>query len=73
MSSDTVLKNEGMRILTEHLGLVEAERFISLMNREPFDYTEWQRDLFEGVTLENLLKDAMEFRLRNKEGDNADI
>ena len=29
--------NEGMRILTEELGLVEAERFIVLMRSEPFD------------------------------------
>ena len=42
MRSDTVLKDEGMRILAEQLGLVEAERFIALMRREPFDYTKWR-------------------------------
>ena len=62
MNSDTVLKNEGMKILATHLGLVNAERFISLMIREPFDYTEWQRGLFKDVPLNDFLKDAMDFR-----------
>jgi len=63
MVSDTVLKNEGMKVLATHLGLVQAERFISLMIREPFDYTEWQRGLYEDVPLDDFLKDAMDFRL----------
>jgi len=44
MKNDTVLRQEGMRVLSENLGLVETERFISLMIHEPFDYTEWQSD-----------------------------
>lgn len=58
MRSDTMIKNDGMRVLAEELGLVEAERFIALMRREPFDYTEWQRSLFSDVPLEQLLQDA---------------
>ena len=69
MNNDAILKNEGMRILAEQLGLVNAERFITLMIREPFDYTEWQRDLYKDVPLDDFLKNAMDFRLadRNKE------
>ena len=62
MRSNTVLRDDGMRILAEQLGLVEAERFIALMRREPFDYTEWQRDLFKDVPLEKFLQDAQNFR-----------
>jgi len=58
MVNNTVLKQNGMRILGEHLGLVEAERFISLIISEPFDYTEWQRDLFNNLTLDELCKEA---------------
>ena len=65
MKNDTVLKNEGMKILAERLGLVKAERFIALMIREPFDYTEWQRDLYKEVPLDDFLKNAMDFRLNN--------
>jgi len=60
--SNTVLKDEGMRILAEHLGLVEAERFIVLMRREPFDYTNWRRGLFNDVPLDTFLKDAQKYR-----------
>jgi hypothetical protein len=62
MLTDTTLKNEGMRVLAENLGWVEAERFIALMLREPFDYTEWQRGLYKGVPLKDFLSSAMEFR-----------
>jgi len=67
MDSDTVLKNEGMKVLATHLGLVKAERFISLMIREPFDYTEWQRELYKDVPLDDFLEDAMNFRLNKTE------
>ena len=67
MNSDTVLRTEGMKVLTEQLGMVRAERFITLMIREPFDYTEWQRGLFKDVPLENFLKDAMDFRFKQVE------
>ena len=66
MNNDAVLKSEGMRILAERLGLVKAERFVALMIREPFDYTEWQRDLYKDVPLEEFLKNAMDFRRRGE-------
>ncbi|MDR0381430.1 MAG: hypothetical protein LBH86_05495 [Oscillospiraceae bacterium] len=62
MRSDAILKNDGMRVLSEQLGLVEAERFIALMRREPFDYTEWQRNLFKDTPLDKLLRDAQAYR-----------
>jgi len=65
--SDTILKNEGMKVLASHLGLVKAERFISLIIREQFDYTEWQRGLFKDVPLDTFLREAMDFRLSKLE------
>lgn len=53
------LRNEGMKILINNLGAVEAERFISLIIREPFDYTEWQRDLFNNLSVKELSNLAM--------------
>jgi hypothetical protein len=49
-----------MRLLINHLGNVEAERFIALMNREPFDYTQWQQDMFTGMSVKELSKAAMQ-------------
>jgi hypothetical protein len=37
MRSDTLIKSEGMRVLADNFGIVEAERFITLIRREPFD------------------------------------
>ena len=56
--TDTVVKQEGMMILLEKLGMVDAERFISLIIREPFDYTKWRADLFDGMDVEELAQRA---------------
>lgn len=60
MRTDTAVKAEGMRVLLEGLGKVDAERFISLIMKEPFDYTTWQQDLFEDMFVRELSKVAME-------------
>ncbi|MCL2426657.1 MAG: hypothetical protein FWD05_10020 [Oscillospiraceae bacterium] len=62
MRTNTVLRDDGMRILAEHLGLVEAERFIALMRREPFDYTQWRQGLYKDVPLSSFLQDAQKYR-----------
>ena len=54
MRGDTLIKSDGMRILAETLGIVEAERFITLVLRELFDYTEWQRTLYGGMNVQEL-------------------
>jgi len=59
--TDTVLRNEGIRVLTQNLGMVEAERFISLIIREPFDYTKWRQGLFDEMSVEELSQKAMDF------------
>ena len=58
MLTDTLLRQEGMSILSDKLGLVEAERFISLILCEPFNYTIWQKNLYEDMTLDELCKKA---------------
>jgi len=59
MYAEMVLRNEGMKILVNKLGPVEAERFISLIIREPFDYTEWQKNLFDNMSVKELSNIAM--------------
>jgi hypothetical protein len=59
MYAEMTLRNEGMQILINKLGRVEAERFISLIIREPFDYTEWQRNLFNDISVKELSNLAM--------------
>ena len=57
--NNTVLKNQGMRILINSLGEVDAERFIALILEEPFDYTKWQSTLFDDKTVDELSNEAM--------------
>jgi hypothetical protein len=59
MHTEMALRAAGMEILIDKLGCVEAERFISLIIREPFDYTEWQRDLFNEMSVRELSGAAM--------------
>ena len=59
MYAEMALRNEGMKILVNKLGPVEAERFISLIIREPFDYTEWQKNLFDNMSVKELSNIAM--------------
>ena len=61
------LLSAGMEALIQRLGTVEAERFISIIIREPFDYTEWRKEnLFKGMTVEEISKEAMEYANSNK-------
>ena len=62
MITDTEIKLKGIQILAEHLGDVEAERFIALIQREPFDYTKWRQGLDESLTIESISQRAMELR-----------
>jgi hypothetical protein len=50
-----------MEALLDRLGRVDAERFITSIIREPFDYTEWQRKLFDGLSVEELSAKAQAY------------
>jgi hypothetical protein len=56
MRTDALIRDEGMKALREHLGLVEAEKFIVLIRSEPFDYTEWQQSLWQEQTVDQLFE-----------------
>ena len=62
MKTDTEVRLQGLRALIEALGTVEAERFISLMLREPFDYTTWQKCLWAEKSVREISKAAMDLR-----------
>jgi hypothetical protein len=66
MRTDSELRVSGLRALVEALGPVEAERFVSLLLREPFDYTKWQSSLWPEMTVEDISKAAMELRRRSR-------
>lgn len=51
-TADTL--SRGMEILSQRMGIVDAERFIFLVKTEGFDYTKWQREYFDGKTKEEM-------------------
>jgi len=59
MMTDTEIKVRGVKALADSLGHVEAERFIALILREPFDYTVWRQPLFEELSIEEISQAAM--------------
>ena len=65
--TETVLMKTGMKVLIEQLGNIDAERFVSMLLREPFDYTEWRKNnLCAGMTVEQISKEAMELYNKQK-------
>ena len=69
MITDTEIKIKGVQILSQYLGDVEAERFIALIQREPFDYTKWHQGQDESLSVEEISKRAMALRVNSGEQD----
>lgn len=64
--TDTEIKLKGLELLIHGLGEVDAERFIALVNREPFDYTVWQRELWADKSIEEISQMAMALRRKGE-------
>ena len=58
MRTDTEIRHDGLQALSHALGPVEAERFIALINRERFDYTEWRKTQWADETVATLAERA---------------
>ena len=59
------LIERGMQCLVQGLGDIEAEKFISAVKREKFDYTEWQRSYFDGMTPDDFNSAAAEYDIKH--------
>lgn len=62
MITDTEIRVKGVRILAKYLGDIEMERFIALIQREPFDYTQWREALDVDESIEQISRKAMTLR-----------
>jgi hypothetical protein len=67
MMTDTEIRSKGLEILAKHLGDIEAERFVALIQREPFDYTKWRQGLDEDLSIEEISRKAMAMRRKQTE------
>jgi hypothetical protein len=71
MMTNTEIRLKGLQILAEYLGDVEAERFIALIQREPFDYTKWRQGMDEDLSIEKISKKAMALRMKDTKQSHA--
>lgn len=60
-TSTAEIMNKGMRCLTEQMGIIEAEQFISIIIREKFDYTKWQKEYFDAKSPTEISEEASNF------------
>ncbi len=54
--------HDAIRLLARELGVVETARFLNQFGAGQGDYTKERTALFEGVTLEELIDEARQFR-----------
>lgn len=67
MITDTELRLQGIRALAQALGSVEAERFVALIQREPFDHTNWRQDKWNDLSIDEISERAMALRKQESE------
>ena len=56
--NDTEIRISGIEALNKALGPAAALRFLTLLHREPTDYVEISRRLYEGQTIDELYERA---------------
>lgn len=47
MGNAVEILDQGFACLIDNLGIIDAEYFISIIKRDDFDYTVWQREYFD--------------------------
>jgi len=52
---------DGMESLIKALGIVDAERFLVIMNRKKANYDEWRETFFSGMNHEEYRNELIEF------------
>ena len=70
--TDSELKSKCFTILSEQVGNVEMERFVMLLNRDTFDYTEWRKlNLFQDETVDSLSDQIEQFQKQHVDSDHT--
>ena len=63
----SAIMTAGMKLLREYLRFVECEIFIANIKQNQFDYTQWRENLYEDISLEELVHNAAEFERQHPE------
>jgi len=68
MRTDNTVRVDAINVLLANLGEIDTERFISMIKRDNFDYTEWRRELFKGKSIEEIHAMATEYEKNQNDG-----
>ncbi len=71
MRTDTEIIYDAYNLLTSAMDILEIERFIMLVKRDNFDYSEWRKDLWENLSIEELTEKAMDFSRKKRNAKNS--
>ena len=63
---DVELRRNGIQALNKALGHTGALRFLSLLGREPTDYVQISRKLYEGQTVDEIFHRAQDLWRKRK-------
>jgi hypothetical protein len=55
---DDALCAKGLAVLEDHLGPLQALRFLALICRQPFDYQQWRQQHFGKMSVAEILVQA---------------
>ena len=62
MANNTAeILDRGMQCLITNMGNIDAEKFLSAVMREKFDYTKWQREYFDSMGPGEFHDNALEY------------
>ena len=56
MRNEATIRKEGLDALKSRLDPVEVEKFLMLIRKDDFDYTEWQRNLWQDKTVSEIFE-----------------
>lgn len=65
--------DQGFACLVDNMGVIDAEYFISLIKRDDFDYTVWQREYFDSFKSGEFAAKASAYADSNPYAGNAQI
>jgi hypothetical protein len=66
MRTESEIKQKGIEVLLKELGDVDTERFIELLSRDSFDYTEWQKNLWDEQSVSEISQAAAKWTQRER-------
>jgi len=56
--TNEALLEKGLSLLESQLGPVQTLEFMAMVSRQPFDYQQWRKEQFGGLSVDDILAQA---------------